>query len=229
MSSGQPGRRLRHDDAELPFASYMDTRLHFEKVLVLWGDGGRGKTPIAECIANYLAVSYGTNRYIRASTPDALRIAKDNFDKLVPVILEDMSASDGSQHGKKLSANYLKSLFNVRDGGQCRVRHVNVNFHPLMPRILCINDEPETWLTAVEGIQDTDEVPLKKRLFFVHVNELVLCKRAVEAHEGELDALVQSGKRRRLEQNYGEDASTTAGDSGDSTPASSAGSGPPAR
>ena len=155
-----------------------------------------------------MAVSYDVDRYIRASTPDALRLATGEFQKFVPVILEDLAANDESQHGKRLSPNYLKSLFNVKDGGQCRARHVNVNFCPLMPRILCINDTPGAWLQAVEGIQESDQAPLKKRLYFVHVTDLLLDKRAVEAHEDDLDALVESGKRRRLVQSYcGDEAS----------------------
>ena len=30
--------------------------------------------------------------------------------------------------------SYLKHLFNVRDGGQCKVRFQILNFQPLMPR-----------------------------------------------------------------------------------------------
>ena len=138
------------------------------------------------------------------------------------MIFDELAANDVSQNGKQLSPSYLKHLLNVRDGGQCRIRNVNLNFHPFMPRILCINDEPEKWLKVVEGINDVHETPLKKRLFFGEVNEFLLDMRAVEAHEEELDALVADGKRRRLEQGYGEVSSTTA--SGSATPRSLSGS-----
>ena len=98
-----------------------------------------------------------------------------------------------------MSANYLKHLFDVLNGGQCSVRHTFVCFQPLQPKILCINDTPEDWLKAVEGKTDADDEPLKKRLFFVHIDELVLTEQAVESHEADLDELVEQGKRRRLE------------------------------
>ena len=34
-------------DVSLPLADYVDTRMHFEKVLVLWGDAGLQKMPTA--------------------------------------------------------------------------------------------------------------------------------------------------------------------------------------
>ncbi len=50
------------------------------------------------------------------------------------------------------------------------------------------------------------------------VEDFVLSKEAVEAHEADLDALVQAGKRRRTEQGYASSScsgfSTTAGSSG---------------
>ena len=95
-----------------------------------------------------------------------------------------------------MSANYLKQLFEIRDGGQCRVR---VCFHPLQPKILCINDTPEAWLRAVDGHTDANNEPLKKRLFFVHIDEPVIAPAAVAAHEDDLDAIVAKGKRRRIE------------------------------
>ena len=187
-------------DIALPLAEYVETRLHFEKVLVLWGDAGMQKTPTAEAIANHLAENYGTNRYIKASSPDALRVAQQDFGAYVPVLLEDWAADDVSQHGPSMSANYVKHLLDVKNGGQCRVR---------------VNDTPENWIRAVKGMNDSDEQPLKKRLLFVHVDTAVLAEEAVAAHERGLDALVEEGKRRRLER------VRTATAPGDASPAAS--------
>ena len=181
------------------FADYVDMKMHFEKVLVLWGSAGIQKTPTAAAIANHLAENYNVGRYCKASSPDALKPAQPYFDKYVPVILEELSAADVSQHGRKMSPNYLKQLFEIRDGGQCRVRNTNACFHPLQPKIVCINDKPADWLRAVDGITGADDEPLKKRLFFVHVDEPVIAPVAVAAHEADLDAIVAQGKRRRLE------------------------------
>ena len=71
--------------------------------------------------------------------------------------------------------------------------------HPLQPKIICINDKPQDWLRAVDGITGADEEPMKKRLFFVHVDEPVIAPSAVAAHEADLDAIVAQGKRRRKE------------------------------
>ena len=62
-----------------------------------------------------------------------------------------------------------------------------------------INDKPQDWLRAVDGITGADEEPMKKRLFFVHVDVPVIAPSAVAAHEADLDAIVAEGKRRRLE------------------------------
>ena len=45
----------RRDDIEIKFTDYMETKLHFEKVLVRWGAAGLAKSPAARCIANYFA------------------------------------------------------------------------------------------------------------------------------------------------------------------------------
>ena len=207
-----------------PMPAYVETRMHFEKTLVLWGEAGLAKTPSAEAIANDIAIRYGSNRYIRASCPEALKAVQEEFERLVPIIFEDMSAGDVSQHGKKLSANYFKHLFDAKSGGQCRVRNTMLRFKPLQPRILCINDTPEAWLRAIEGMQDSDKLPLEKRLFFVHVDEFAISKEAVAEHEADLDTIVSDGKRRRLEY-YSEQGvdvstiSTTASNSGGSSPA----------
>ena len=100
----------------------METRLHFENVLVLWGAAGRQKTPTAAAIANHLAENSSVGRYCKASNPDALKPAQEYFGKCVPVIFGELSAADVSQQGRKMSPNYLKQVFEIRGGGQCRVR-----------------------------------------------------------------------------------------------------------
>ena len=87
---------ITRKDVKLPFADYVNTRLHFEKALVLWGDGGQQKTPTAAAIANYLAENYDVGHYCKASSPDALKPAQEYFGKCVPVILEELSAADVS-------------------------------------------------------------------------------------------------------------------------------------
>ena len=130
---------------------------------------------------------------------EALKKAQDEFDRLVTVIFEEFSADDVAQHGKELSANYFKHLLDVRNGGQVRVRNVMLHFRSLQPRIICVNDTPKEWLRAIEGVKDTDKLPLEKRVLFVHVDELVISPAAVAAYEADLDEIVSAGKRRRLE------------------------------
>ena len=45
---------------EIAFADYMDSRLHFENVLVLWGDAGLAKSPAANATAD--SIVYGLRR-----------------------------------------------------------------------------------------------------------------------------------------------------------------------
>ncbi len=189
-------------------SDYADTRLHLEKVLVLWGAGGRGKTQSARALAKYIAAGHGTDKYISTGNVDALKALQHEFAQYVPVILEDMSADDTSQHGRKLSANYLKHLLDVPDGGQCRIRNTNVSFCPRQPKILCINDTPQAWLAAVRGIKDSDQVPLERRLLFVEADEYLLDPKAVAAHEAVLDEVMQKFKQRRVEYEHSLDRST---------------------
>ena len=181
-----------------PVSKYVETKLHLEKTLVSWGAGGNQKTPSAEAIAKEFAIRYNT-KYIKGNGPEALKGVQDEFERLVPVIFEELSADDVAQNGKKLSANYFKHLLDVRNGGQVRVRNVMLLFKPLQPRIICINDTPEEWLQAIDGVKDTDKLPLEKRILFVHVDELVISPKAVAAYEADLDEIVNAGKRRRLE------------------------------
>ena len=51
-----------------------------------------------------------------------------------------------------------------------------------------MNDSPAEWLKAIEGMKDHDELPLKKRLLFVYVDEHVVAEEAVAAHEADLGA-----------------------------------------
>ena len=117
---------ITRKDVKLPFAEDINIRMHFEKALVLWGGAGRQNTPTATAIANTLAENYDVGHYCKASSPDALKPAQDYCGRCVPVILEELSAKDVSQQGRKMSANYLKQLFEMRDGGQCRVRNTCV-------------------------------------------------------------------------------------------------------
>ena len=113
-------------------SDYADTRLHMEIVLVLWGRCGRGKTQSARAIAKYLAAGHGASKYISTGNIDALKAVQHEFAEYVPVILEEISAGNTSQHRRMLSANYLKHLFDVADGGQCRIRNTNALFLSLI-------------------------------------------------------------------------------------------------
>ena len=205
-------------------SDYVESKLHLEKTLVLWGAGGNQKTLSAEAIAKDFAIRYNT-QYIKGNGPEALKKVQDEFDRLVTVIFEEFSADDVAQHGKRLSVNYFKHLLDVPNGGQVRVHNVMLHFTPLQPRIICINDTPKDWLRAIEGVKDTDNLPLKKRILFVHVDELVISPAAVAAYEADLDQIVNAGKRRRLEYNgkrgiehkVDETPSTTASVDGGST------------
>ena len=100
--AGQTFDPLTRKRVTAPMSTYVETKMHFEKALVLWGDAGMAKTPSAEAIAHDMAVRYGTNRYIRASFPEALKAVQEEFEQFIPVVFDDMSSGDASQHGKKL-------------------------------------------------------------------------------------------------------------------------------
>ena len=181
------------------FGDYAEGALHLEKVLVLWGPAGRGKTQAARCVAKHLAIGHGTARYVSAGNVDELKAAQHEFEEGVPIILEELGANDVSQHGRRLSANYLKNLLNVPDGGTCRVRNRNVRFHPRQPRILCINDKPEDWLARIGDLRDSDGLALKRRVFFVEADQVLLAPEALVAHDEQLGDVMKQFKRRKLE------------------------------
>ena len=106
---------------------------------------------------------------------------------MVPIVFEEFGADDVSQQGRALSANYVKKLFDVPDGGQSRVRNTNIFFQKRQPRIICINDTPDDWLLRIKGLKDSDQVPLERRLFFVEADEALIAPEAIAAHKAELD------------------------------------------
>ena len=77
------------------------------------GEGRARQNPSRPCHRKYIAAGHGTNKYVSTGDVDARNAIQHEFAQYVPVILEDMSADDTSQHGCKLSANYLKDLFDA--------------------------------------------------------------------------------------------------------------------
>ena len=199
--SGKTYNPLTEKQETRPFTDYADDVLHMEKVLVLWGPGGRGKSQAARCVAKHLAVGHGVDRYIVVGSVDELKTAQEHFDEYVPVVLEEFGANDVSQNGGARSPNWMKNLLDVLDGGSCRVRNTNIRFHKRMPRILCINDKPEDWLHCIEGKKDSDDVPLNRRLLFVQADQLLLTPGAIAAHRADLGDVMRNFKQRKLEYN----------------------------
>ena len=114
-------------DVNLPFADYVNTRMHFEKVLVLWGGGGRQKTPTVVGIANHLAKNYGVGHYCKASSPDALKPAQEYFGRCVLVILEEL-VCQGRQPARPKDERQLPEAA-LRDSGRRTVprpQHLSV-------------------------------------------------------------------------------------------------------
>ena len=112
-------------------------------------------------------------------TVSFLDVASCGFGAMIILLMivkpADPAMIEVSEVPQEASVTVLQEqLFEIRDGGRCGVRNICGCFHPLQPKILCINDTPGDWLRAVEGKTDADEEPLKKRLFFVPVDDLVL-------------------------------------------------------
>ena len=201
QKTGETYDERAEETVHKPFGEYAEGTLNLEKVLVLWGPGGRGKTQAARCIAKHLAIGHGASRYVSTGCVDELKAAQNEFAERVPVVLEELGANDVSQHGRPLSANYLKNLLNVPDGGTCRVRNKNIRFCRWQPRILCINDKPEDWLRRIGDMRDTDSAALRRRVFFVHADEALLAPEAIAAHDAELGAVMRKFKQRKQEYN----------------------------
>ena len=55
------------------------------------------------------------------------------------MIPEELRARDASLLGCPLSASYMKQVYEVREGGQRRVRNMRPCFLPLHPKTMCMS------------------------------------------------------------------------------------------
>jgi hypothetical protein len=190
----------QYKDRTVTINEYVTTTLHLKVTAVLHGPPEVGKTPLAEAIAARFARMYQEGEeecYIVTSTPDSLRLMADEelLAPGVPIVLEELEAKDRKSHARPLTANAMKQLCGVSDGGVMSARYRDFALNRKQPRIICCNSEPQQWLNDIT-MDDTDQQALKKRTIFFKVAEAVISDASNEAQHEEMTAFLDEGHKR---------------------------------
>ena len=189
-------------DVTCSLATFTTTTLHLVRTAVLCGPPDCGKTPLAESMAARFAEMYQVSGeyYVVTSTPDSLRILADEelLAPGVPVIMEELEAKDRKSHARPLTANVMKHLCGVRDGGVLSARYRDFAFHRKQPRIICCNSDPESWLSDIT-MDKKDQLAIRKRTVFFEINTPVISAASDDGLNVELQAFLAEGVQRLAE------------------------------
>ena len=177
--------------------AYVNSPLHLKLTAILWGPPEVGKSPLAEAMAARFAQMYqdgDEENYIVTSTPDSLRLLADE-DMLVegvPIIFEELENKDRKSHARPLTANAMKHLCGVKDGGVMSARYRDFALSRKQPRIICVNSCPQDWLDAITD-DARDQEALRKRVIFFEVAEPVITSSSNDSLEIELSSFFNDG------------------------------------
>jgi hypothetical protein len=116
--------------------------MHLRLTAVFCGPPGVGKPPLAAAIALRLARMYqqgGDETYVVTSTPDSLRMLADEdlLQPGIPIIFEELEGRDRKSHAKPLTANMMKHLCGIVDGGCISARYRDFTLTQRQPRMIC--------------------------------------------------------------------------------------------
>ena len=136
--------------------------------------------------------------YIITSTPDSLkRLAEEGMMREgIPIVFDELDADDKKQHRGKLTANFMKQLTGVKDGGVLGARYQDFALHKNQPRMINSNAESmDKWLDGITS-KPEDRLALRKRIAFFHVPQSVIPVSANETYDQELEAYANAGSMR---------------------------------
>jgi hypothetical protein len=179
---------------------YVTTTMHLRLTAVFCGPPEVGKSPLAAAIALRLARMYqdgDDEAYVVTSTPDSLRMLADE-DLLragVPVIFEELEGKDRKSHARPLTANTMKHLCGIPDGGTISARYRDFAMQQKQPRLICVNATPDDWLAGITtDIRDHDA--LAKRCVFFEIAEPVLVSKDGDTRDVDLGEFLTAGHAR---------------------------------
>jgi hypothetical protein len=113
----------------------------------------------------------------------------------VPVIFEELEGKDRRSHARPLTANTMKHLCGIPDGGCISARYRDFAMQQKQPRMICVNSTPEAWLNGItEDVRD--QAALEKRCIFFEVAEPVLVSAVGDAQNVEFEAFLSEGHQR---------------------------------
>jgi hypothetical protein len=174
--------------------------MHLQLTAVFCGPPEVGKSPLAAAIALRLARMYqdgDDEAYVVTSTPDSLRMLADE-DLLrsgVPVVFEELEGKDRKSHARPLTANTMKHLCGIPDGGTVSARYRDFALQQKQPRLICVNSTPDEWLDGITT-DLRDREALQKRCVFFEVSEAVLKSTAGDARDVEFGEFLAAGHAR---------------------------------
>ena len=182
-----------------PSGWYVVTNLHLKVTAVLCGPREVGKSPLVEATAARFARMYQEKDefYIVTSTPDSLRLLADE-DLLVegvPIIFEELEGKDNKSHARPLTANAMKHLCGVKDGGVMSARYRDFALNRKQPRMITTNSDPAQWLNDIT-MEGRDQDALKKRIVFFNICEPLITDASNGDLNTDLQAFVDEGHAR---------------------------------
>ncbi len=114
----------------------------------------------------------------------------------IPIVFDELDADDKKQHRGKLTANFMKQLTGVKDGGVLGARYQDFALHKNQPRMINSNAESmDKWLDGITS-KPEDRLALRKRIAFFHVPQSVIPASANETYDQELEAYANAGSMR---------------------------------
>ena len=179
---------------------------HLRHTLVIIGDAGLGKSPlalaVAACVAQLHVETNAKGRFHKVSQVEQL--PRDELVTGVPIILDEFSPNLPRGHNPAHTIDELKIIFDVPNGGAISGKGSNgrntgiIEFAALQPRIVTSNAvDPQQFVSILPvnlfmmapheiGLVHPDARAIMKRVCFFHVQTNLMSVDVIEEYHGGL-------------------------------------------